>query len=101
MNLPRQTDFRDSAFTTDTLNEREQPMAESILTSGGERGIDRWYWELGSPDGKGLVDIEKLMQAIKAKGYDGWIIIESKQAPDACASALFNAWYVKNVLKKI
>lgn len=88
-------------FVSDTLEERKRPFAESILQNGGEREIERWFWELGAPERPGLVDHEKLMKAIRTHGYDGWIIVETRQTPDAHASAMLNSWYVNHVLKKI
>lgn len=91
----------DQILTADTLQERKEPFADMIMQTGGRREIDRWYWELGAPEGPGLVDHEKLMKAIRAHGYDGWIIVETRQTPDAHASAMFSSWYVNHVLKKI
>lgn len=83
--------------TTDTLGERTKPNAElEFLSAGGERGIDRWFWELGT-DG-GLVDFPALFAALDEHGYDGTIVVESDQSPDPGGSVMLNAWYVKRHL---
>jgi inosose dehydratase len=83
--------------TTDTLGERTKPNAELVfLSAGGERGIERWFWELGT-DG-GLVDFPALFSALDAHGYDGTIVVESDQSPDPAGSVMLNGWYVKRHL---
>ncbi|MBR0352806.1 MAG: TIM barrel protein [Oscillospiraceae bacterium] len=91
----------EQVFTTDELNERAQPFAEDILSTGGERGLSRWFWEMGAPEGEGLVDFPKLISAAKNGGFDGWCVVCTTQSEDPSASVLFNEWYVENVLKKI
>ena len=88
-------------LVADTLEEYKKPLAELIMMDGGEREIDRWFWELGAPEGLGVVDHEALMRAIKAHGYDGWIIVETRQTPDAHATCMFDSWYVRHVLKEV
>ena len=88
-------------LVADTLEEYKKPLAELIMMDGGEREIDRWFWELGAPEGPGLVDHEALMRSIKAHGYDGWIIVETRQTPDAHDTCMFDSWYVNHVLKKV
>jgi inosose dehydratase len=83
----------------DTLEEYKKPFAEDIKKNGGERKIDRWFWEMGRLEQPGLVDFPGLMKAIKDGGYDGWIVVEGEQSPDPAASVLFNSWYVQNVLQ--
>ena len=85
----------------DTLEEFKKPFAEDIKKNGGERKIDRWFWEMGRPEQLGLVDFPGLMKAIEDGSYDGWIVVESDQSPDPAASVLYNSWYVQNVLQKI
>lgn len=86
---------------TDTLEEYKQPFAEDIKKNGGKRKIDRWFWEMGHNEKPGLVDFAGLMRAIRAGGYDGWIVVESDQSPDPAASVLYNSWYIQNVLNKV
>ena len=92
--------FKD-ARVADTLQEYKKPFAEDILTNGGERGIDRWFWEMGRCEQPGLVDFPGVMKALRARGYDGWIVVESNQSNDPAASVLFNSWYVQHVLSKL
>lgn len=83
--------------TTDTLGERTKPNAElEFMSAGGERGIERWFWELGT-DG-GLVDFPALFAALDAHGYEGTVVVESDQSPDPAGSVMLNAWYVKRHL---
>ena len=90
--------FKDT-HATDTLGEYKERNAEfELLSSGGKRGIERWFWEMGTP--AGLVDFPKLVKSLKAHNYDGWIIVESDQAVDPAESALLNAYYVQKVLAK-
>ena len=80
--------------TTDTLDERTKPNAElEFLSAGGERGIERWFWELGT-DG-GLVDFPSLFAALERHGYDGTVVVESDQSPDPAGSVMLNGWYVR------
>lgn len=85
--------------TTDTLEEYKGYMAEMVLAGGGKNEVERWFWEPGWKEG--LVDFPALVRAAKARGFDGWMIVETSQAPDPAESVLFSNWYVKNVLKKI
>jgi inosose dehydratase len=85
--------------TTDTLGERTKPNAElEFLSAGGERGIERWFWELGTEGG--LVDFPALFQALDRHGYDGTIVVESDQSPDPAGSVMLNAWYVRRHLER-
>jgi inosose dehydratase len=80
--------------TTDTLGERTQAHAEQrFLGAGGERGIDRWFWELGT-DG-GLVEFPALFEALSRHGYGGALVVESDQSPDPAGSAMLNGWYMQ------
>jgi inosose dehydratase len=88
------------ARTADTLEEFKKPFAEDIKKNGGERKIDRWFWEMGRTEQAGLVDFKGLMKAIRDHGYDGWIVVESDQSSDPAASVLYNSWYVQNILMK-
>ena len=90
----------EDVMVADELEEHKKPYAEDILKNGGERGLDRWYWEMGSPEGKGLVDFPGLMKSVRGHGYDGWIIVSGRQSADPAASVMFNSWYVQHVLEK-
>lgn len=92
--------FKD-ARVADTLEEYKKPHAEDIKKNGGERKIDRWFWEMGRSEQPGLVDFKGMMKALKDGGYDGWIVVEGDQSPDPAASVLYNSWYVQHVLQKI
>ncbi len=71
------------------------PNAEKhVLLGGGERRIERWFWEMG----EGSVDIRAVVDALRAHGYDGWWIVESDQSPSPPESVLLNAWTVQHVL---
>ena len=85
----------------DTLKEYKKPFAEDIIKNGGERDIDRWFWEMGRCEAPGLVDFPALMKSVRSHGYDGWIVVESDQSNDPPASVLFNSWYVQHVLEKV
>ena len=85
--------------TTDTLGERTRPNAElEFLSAGGERGVERWFWELGV-DG-GLVDFPALFEALDRRGFDGSIVVESDQSPDPAGSVMLNGWYVRRHLEQ-
>ena len=92
--------FKD-AVATDTLDEYRLPNAErAMIAAGGEREIQRWFSEMGTPEG--LVDFPALLAAMIELGYAGWIIVESDKGPQPVASGvMLNAWYVKHVLQKI
>jgi inosose dehydratase len=91
--------FKDARFA-DTLDEYKLKNAESqMLTAGGQRKIERWFYEIGRPGG--LVDLPALMKSIKQHDYQGWIIAESEQCPNPPESCMLNSWYVQYVLSKI
>lgn len=87
------------ALAVDTLGEYRAPNAErALLQAGGERGIQRWFGELGT----GLVDWTALMGALRETGYAGWLIVESDKGPaPAAASMMQNAWTVRHVLQPL
>jgi inosose dehydratase len=93
--------FKD-AIITDTLDEYKDLNAEieywpqHLCAAGVKRGIERWYYEMGTPGG--LVDFPALTQALVAHGYDGWVVVESDQSPHVEESVMLNGWYLKNVL---
>jgi len=91
--------FKDT-HDRDTLNEYREPSAEiQLLSGGGQRKVSRWFWEMGTPEG--LVDFPKLVRAMKAHDYDGWVIVESDRGPSAPESAMLNSWYVQKILSRV
>ena len=40
-----------------------------FMDGGGKRGIERWFREMGTPEG--LVNFPALMKSIKDRGYKG------------------------------
>lgn len=91
--------FKD-AVTTDAQDEYKQQNADvQLLSGGGKRGIERWFYEMGTPGG--LVDFKSLYRAMKRHDYDGWVVAESDQTPAPEESVLLNGWYVKRVLSAI
>ncbi len=80
----------------DTLSEYKLEHADSILNTGGQRKIERWFWEMGRPEG--LVDFPALFKSIKAHSFDGWIMAESDQSPNPAESAMLNCWYIRHEL---
>ena len=90
--------FKDT-HSVDSLEEYRNANAErELLDAGGKRGIGRWFWEMGTPEG--LVDFPALMKSIKEHSYKGWIIVESDQCINPAESAMLNGWYVRHVLSK-
>lgn len=80
--------------TTDAERERLLPNAEmEFLGAGGRRGIERWFWELGSEGG--LVDVPALVAAMAEQAYAGTVVVESDQSPDPAGSVMLNSWYVQ------
>ena len=51
------------------------------------------------PLGGGNVDFRACCQALKAIGYDGWIILETPPGDDPVASAKANLAFLRNVMK--
>lgn len=87
------------ALAVDTLDEYRAPNAErALLLAGGQRGIPRWFGELGT----GLIDWPAFMAALRETGYAGWLIVESDKGPaPAAASLMQNAWTVRHVLQPL
>jgi len=80
----------------DGLAERGQPHAEAaMLQAGGERGVERWFYECGTPGG--LVDFPALLSALNAGGYSGWLVFESEQTPNPARSVMLNGWYARQM----
>lgn len=89
--------FKD-ALAVDTLDEYQLHNAErAMIAAGGARKVERWFGEMGT----GLVDFPALLAAMRALGYQGWVIVESDKGPQPIASGMMlNSWYRKNVLDK-
>lgn len=88
--------FKD-VLLRDEFGEATQSNAElNFLSGGGSREIARWFWEMGTPGG--LVDFPAMLSRMQARGYDGWIVVESDQSPYPATSAMLNGWYVNRVL---
>ncbi|WP_243075325.1 sugar phosphate isomerase/epimerase [Microbacterium sp. SS28] len=76
------------------------PHAEHFVrTEGGERRIERWFFE--PTDEGGLIDFEAFAQAVADSDYTGWIVVESDQSPRPAESAMVSGWYVQKVLRPI
>ena len=91
--------FKDTQ-NIDKDDEYKEDNAEiHLLDGGGKQRVERWFWEMGTPEG--LVDFPALMKSMKKHGYKGWVIVESDQALNPAESAMLNNWYIKNVLSKI
>ena len=83
----------------DEAGERRRPHAETaMLQAGGDRGVERWFYECGTPGG--LVDFRALLAALRADGYSGWLVFESEQTPNPARSAMLNGWYARHMLSK-
>ena len=67
--------FKDAA-TTDTLDEYKDLNAEieywpmHLCAAGAKRGIERWYYEMGTPGGRS--SFPSLKQALTTHGFDGY-----------------------------
>ena len=82
----------------DDFEEYRLPNAEmQMLSAGGRREIERWFYEMGTA--RGRVDFPGLLKAAHDVGYQGWFVAESDQSPYPATSAMLNAWYIKNVLR--
>lgn len=87
--------LKDTRYVDD-LGERRRPRAEAdMLGAGGERGVERWFWECGTPGG--LVDFAALLSALNADGYSGWLVFESEQTPNPARSVMLNGWYARQM----
>ena len=81
----------------DEPGERRQPQAEAVmLQAGGARGVDRWFYECGTPGG--LVDFPALLRELRADRYPDWLVFESEQTPNPARSVMLNGWYARQVL---
>jgi inosose dehydratase len=87
------------AHAVDALGEYKGPGAANLLNDGGQRGIVRWFYEMGR-SGE-LVNFPALVKSMKAHRYQGWVMVENEQSPNPPESCMLNCWYTKNVLSKI
>lgn len=87
------------ALAVDSAGEYRAPNAErALLLAGGQRGVPRWFGELGT----GLVDWTAFMTALREGGYAGWLVVESDKGPAPQAAAMMqNAWTVRHVLQPL
>ncbi|MEV7976734.1 sugar phosphate isomerase/epimerase [Streptomyces sp. NPDC086519] len=82
----------------DENGERLAPHAEaSMLSEGGARGIERWFYECGTTGG--LVDFPALAERLRAHDWSGWAVFESEQTPNPARSAMLNGWYAQRLLR--
>ena len=89
-----------NASVVDDLEEYRQPNAEfGVLRAGGARVVPRWFSELGDPTG--LVDVAGFVGALRRRGYDGWIAVESDFTPHPATSVMLNGWEMQHVLDPI
>ena len=73
------------------------PHAETMmLKGGGGRGIERWFYELGT-DG-GLVDVAGFVDALRRHEYPGWVVVESDHGGNPAELAMLNSWFVQRRL---
>jgi inosose dehydratase len=81
----------------DEAGERLRQHAEAaMLAAGGDRGVERWFFECGTPGG--LVDFPALLAALRADGYSGWLVFESEHTPNPARSVMLNGWYARHML---
>lgn len=87
-------------INVDEFDEYRLPHAEmQLLSGGGRRGIERWFYEMGVAGGR--VDFPAVVRAAHAHGYQGFMVIESDQSPYPATSAMLNGWYVKHKLASL
>ncbi len=83
--------MKDTRYVDD-YEERKAPHAETaMLQAGGERGVERWFYECGTADG--LVDFPALLRALNEDGYAGWLVFESEQTKNPARRVMLNGWY--------
>ena len=74
-----------------------QPAAEQAMLHGSdERGIERWFFELGVHGG--LVDVPGVMKVLDEIAYTGWVVVESDGGSDPAELVMLNGWYLKQKL---
>ena len=90
--------FKDT-HNVDTKGEFRMPPDPELMAPS----VRRWFWEMGTP--QGLVDFPRLMRALKAHNYRGWITVEHDKADveggSFAESTCIAKWYIDNVLSKI
>jgi inosose dehydratase len=87
----KNTRYRDSG------KQYMQHAAEQAMLHGDdERGIDRWFFELGVAGG--LVDVPEVMRALDDIDYRGWVVVESDGGSDPAELVMLNGWYLKQKL---
>ncbi|MHC5261488.1 sugar phosphate isomerase/epimerase family protein [Streptomyces sp. UC4497] len=83
----------------DESDERLAPHAEAgMLSEGGARGIERWFYECGTPGG--LVDFAALAERLRAHAWSGWAVFESEQTPNPARSAMLNGWFAQRLFPR-
>ncbi|MEV0597798.1 sugar phosphate isomerase/epimerase [Streptomyces sp. NPDC050315] len=83
----------------DEAGERLLPHAEAgMLSEGGARGIERWFYECGTSGG--LVDFPALAERLRTRAWSGWAVFESEQTPNPARSAMLNGWYAQRLLPR-
>ena len=87
--------LKDTRYVDD-LGERRRPHAEAaMLQAGGDRGIERWFYECGTTGG--LVDFPALLGELNADAYSGWLVFESEQTPNPARSVMLNGWFAQQM----
>ncbi|MQY39952.1 Inosose dehydratase [Streptomyces sp. RB17] len=90
--------LKDTRYVDET-GERLLPHAEaSMLSEGGARGIERWFYECGTIGG--LVDFAALAERLRAHDWSGWAVFESEQTPNPSRSTMLNGWYAQRLLPR-
>ena len=90
--------FKD-AVTTDTLNEYKEPNAEldywptSLVVAGQKRGIEHWYFEMGTPGG--LVDFPALIRALHRHEYAPGVFVQIAFASHCAAPVVHSSTSVQ------
>lgn len=81
----------------DDIDEYTTRTAEQhVRRAGGERGVPRWYLELGTAPL--LVDSRGFVEELARRDYDGWVVVEDELTPHPPTSTMLNGWEVQNVL---
>ncbi|MEF2978433.1 sugar phosphate isomerase/epimerase family protein [Subtercola sp. YIM 133946] len=92
----RHVHLKNTLFT-DSGAQYLQPGAETAMLNGGDdRGIERWFYELGVEGG--LVDVPAFMAALDQFDYSGAVIVESDHGSNPADLAMLNSWYVQRRL---
>lgn len=89
--------FKDTVQQDTTSAYQHRPDAELMAPQ-----TDRWFHEMGVEGG--LVDFQRLVRAMDAHGYDGWVTVEHDKANiggDYAESTALSMWYAQQVLGKV